>query len=44
MALNVIGVPKTTDNDISFVQKTFGFETADAEAQPSAIGWARHIR
>jgi len=30
--LSVIGVPKTIDNDISFVQKTFGFETAVAEA------------
>ena len=24
----VVGVPKTIDNDVSFVQKTFGFETA----------------
>ena len=31
--LSVIGIPKTIDNDISFVQKTFGFETAVAEAQ-----------
>lgn len=29
----VIGIPKTIDNDISFVQMTFGFETAVAEAQ-----------
>ena len=28
----VVGVPKTIDNDVSFVQKTFGFETAVAEA------------
>jgi 6-phosphofructokinase 1 len=33
MALSVIGIPKTIDNDISFVQTTFGFETAVAEAQ-----------
>jgi 6-phosphofructokinase 1 len=26
--LSVIGVPKTIDNDISYVQKTFGLETA----------------
>ncbi|HMP59133.1 MAG TPA: ATP-dependent 6-phosphofructokinase, partial [Gemmatales bacterium] len=26
--LAVIGVPKTIDNDISYVEKTFGFETA----------------
>ena len=32
-AISVIGIPKTIDNDISFVQKTFGFETAVAEAQ-----------
>jgi 6-phosphofructokinase 1 len=31
--LSVIGIPKTIDNDISFVQKTFGFETAVAEAR-----------
>jgi 6-phosphofructokinase 1 len=31
-ALSVIGIPKTIDNDVSFVQKTFGFETAVAEA------------
>jgi 6-phosphofructokinase 1 len=30
--LGVIGVPKTIDNDISFVQRTFGFETAVTEA------------
>ena len=28
----IVGVPKTIDNDVSFVQKTFGFETAVAEA------------
>jgi len=27
-----VGVPKTIDNDIMFVQKTFGFDTAVAEA------------
>lgn len=32
-ALSVICIPKTIDNDISFVQKTFGFETAVAEAR-----------
>jgi len=29
----VIGIPKTIDNDISFVQKTFGLETAVSEAR-----------
>ncbi len=33
MALSVISIPKTIDNDVSFVQKTFGFETAVAEAR-----------
>ena len=33
IALSVIGIPKTIDNDISFVQKTFGFETAVNEAR-----------
>jgi len=32
LPLSVIGIPKTIDNDISYVQKTFGFETAVAEA------------
>lgn len=31
--LSVIGIPKTIDNDVSFVQKTFGFETAVTEAR-----------
>jgi len=31
--VSVIGVPKTIDNDISFVQRTFGFETAVTEAR-----------
>ena len=26
--INVVGVPKTIDNDLSFVEKTFGFETS----------------
>jgi 6-phosphofructokinase 1 len=33
LALAVVGVPKTIDNDVSFVQKTFGFETAVTEAR-----------
>ena len=31
--ISVIGIPKTIDNDISFVQQTFGFETAVTEAR-----------
>ena len=33
LRIGVIGVPKTIDNDISFVQRTFGFDTAVAEAR-----------
>jgi 6-phosphofructokinase 1 len=33
LQLGVIGVPKTIDNDVSFVQRTFGFETAVTEAR-----------
>jgi 6-phosphofructokinase 1 len=33
MILSVIGIPKTIDNDISFIQKSFGFETAVSEAR-----------
>lgn len=33
LLLSVIGIPKTIDNDVSFVQKTFGFETAVSEAK-----------
>ncbi|MEN6614955.1 MAG: ATP-dependent 6-phosphofructokinase [Syntrophorhabdus sp.] len=32
LSISVIGIPKTIDNDISFIQKTFGFETAISEA------------
>ena len=31
--LSVIGIPKTIDNDISYVRTTFGFETAVSEAK-----------
>lgn len=31
--LSVIGIPKTIDNDISFIHTTFGFETAVSEAR-----------
>jgi len=35
LKISVIGVPKTIDNDISFVSKSFGFETAVAESRTS---------
>jgi len=33
LPISVVGVPKTIDNDIPFVDKTFGFETAVATAR-----------
>jgi 6-phosphofructokinase 1 len=33
LKVSVIGIPKTIDNDVSYIQKTFGFETAVAEAK-----------
>ena len=33
LPIGVIGIPKTIDNDVSFVQRTFGFDTAVAEAR-----------
>ncbi len=32
LKIAVIGVPKTIDNDLAFIQRSFGFETAVAEA------------
>lgn len=34
----VVGVPKTIDNDLSFVEKSFGFETAVTEAMRAVEG------
>jgi 6-phosphofructokinase 1 len=33
LKISVIGIPKTIDNDISFVQTSFGFQTAVSEAR-----------
>jgi len=33
LKIGVVGIPKTIDNDVSFVQRTFGFETAVTEAR-----------
>jgi len=35
LCISVIGVPKTVDNDISFVERTFGLETAFSVAAES---------
>lgn len=39
--LAVVGVPKTIDNDLSFINKSFGFETAVGIAQESI--YAAHV-
>jgi 6-phosphofructokinase 1 len=41
LQISVIGIPKTIDNDISFVHKTFGFETAVSEAKRAT--YAAHV-
>jgi 6-phosphofructokinase 1 len=41
LKIAVIGVPKTIDNDISYVERSFGFETAISEAQRAI--YAAHI-
>ena len=33
LKIAVIGIPKTIDNDISYIQQSFGFETAASEAR-----------
>lgn len=38
LKISVIGVPKTIDNDLSFIQSSFGFDTAVAAAVPSVRG------
>jgi 6-phosphofructokinase 1 len=38
LPIAVVGVPKTIDNDLSFVEKSFGFETAVSEALRAVDG------
>ncbi|MBN1982126.1 MAG: ATP-dependent 6-phosphofructokinase [Chitinivibrionales bacterium] len=38
LKIAVVGVPKTIDNDLSYVQKSFGFETAVASAVAAVAG------
>jgi 6-phosphofructokinase 1 len=40
LKIAVVGIPKTIDNDISYVQMSFGFETAVAEAR--RVTYAAH--
>ena len=41
LKIGVVGIPKTIDNDISFVDQSFGFETAVAAARPCI--YAAHV-
>ena len=34
LKIAIVGIPKTIDNDINFVYKTFGFDTADRSRPP----------
>jgi 6-phosphofructokinase 1 len=36
--IGVVGIPKTIDNDISYVGKSFGFETAVSESRTAIYG------
>ncbi len=38
LKISVIGVPKTIDNDLRFIDSSFGFDTAVATAVPSVRG------
>jgi 6-phosphofructokinase 1 len=38
LKIAVVGIPKTIDNDLSFIQKTFGFETAVSKAVEAVAG------
>ncbi len=41
LAISVVGIPKTIDNDLNFVGRSFGFETAVAATSP--VLQAAHI-
>jgi 6-phosphofructokinase 1 len=36
--IGIVGIPKTIDNDISYVAKSFGFETAVSESRTAIYG------
>jgi 6-phosphofructokinase 1 len=38
LKIAVVGIPKTIDNDLSFIEKTFGFETAFGAASDTIRG------
>jgi len=38
LKITVVGIPKTIDNDIAFVSRSFGFETAVSKATEAVMG------
>ncbi len=38
LSISVIGIPKTVDNDVSFVHQSFGFHTAVSQTRTPIIG------
>lgn len=38
LRIAIVGIPKTIDNDLSFIQKSFGFETAVSKAVEAVRG------
>ena len=44
LPISVIGIPKTIDNDISFVQQSFGFQTAVSQTRTPIIGAHREAK
>lgn len=38
LEVSVVGIPKTIDNDLSFVERSFGFETAVSKAVDAVAG------
>ena len=41
LKIAVVGIPKTIDNDLSYIERTFGFETAVSEARQAI--YSAHI-
>lgn len=38
LKIGIVGIPKTIDNDLSFIEKSFGFETAVSKAVEAVSG------
>jgi 6-phosphofructokinase 1 len=44
LKISVVGIPKTIDNDLSYVRKSFGFETAVEEAAKAVLSATTEAR